>query len=144
MGTFFAKARHGKIHWQVIDAEGWALGRLAARATRLLMGKDTPQWTPHADSRRGLIVINASKVRLTGRKLDDKVYRHYTGYPGGLREITARQYQTAYPERMVRDAIVGMLPKTRLGDRFARRLKIYAGPTHPHQGQTPETASLAR
>jgi large subunit ribosomal protein L13 len=106
------------------------------------MGKDCPDFTPHVDHRDGLIVVNAEKVRLTGRKLDDKIYRHHTGYPGGLKEISARDYLAAKPERLVREAIVGMLPKTRLGDRMSTRLKVYAGPTHPHAGQRPEALSL--
>lgn len=120
------------------------LGRLAAQAAHLLRGKTSPDFTPHADHRDGIIIVNAGKVRLTGRKLDEKLYRHYTGYPGGLREISARQVLAKKPERLVRDAILGMLPKTRLGDRLARRLKVYAGPTHPHQAQSPEQLSLNR
>lgn len=144
MGTYFAKARRGRIHWRLIDAEGWVLGRLAARASRELTGKSAADYTPHQDHRDGLIIINAEKVRLTGRKLEQKMYRHYTGYPGGLRERTARNVLATRPERLVRDAILGMLPKTRLGNRMARRLKVYAGSAHPHQAQTPETVSLAR
>jgi large subunit ribosomal protein L13 len=120
------------------------LGRLAAQAARVLTGKTNPDFTPHADHRDGVIVVNAEKVRLTGRKLDEKFYRHYTGYPGGLKEISARQVLATKPERLVRDAILGMLPKTRLGDRLARRLKVYTGPTHPHQAQSPEPLSLNR
>ncbi len=144
MGTYLAKARRGKIRWRVLDADGRVLGRLAAQAAHALTGKTSPDYTPHEDHRDGVIVINAEKVRLTGRKLDDKVYRHFTGYPGGLKEIVARQYLATKPDRLVRDAIVGMLPKTRMGDRLARRLKVYAGPRHPHQGQKPEPLSLER
>jgi large subunit ribosomal protein L13 len=144
VGTYFAKAHRGRIHWRLIDAEGWVLGRLAARASRVLTGKSAADYTPHQDHRDGLIIINAEKVRLTGRKLEQKMYRHYTGYPGGLREKVARDVLATRPERLVRDAILGMLPKTRLGNRMARRLKVYAGPAHPHQAQTPESVSLAR
>ena len=144
MGTYFAKARRGTIHWRIVDAEGWVLGRLAARAARVLMGKDSPDYTPHQDHRSGLIIINAEKVRLTGKKLDDKVYRHTTGYPGGLKEITARQLFEKRPEGMIREAILGMLPKNRLHARLARRLKVYAGSAHPHTAQSPEPLSLAR
>lgn len=144
MGTYFAKARRGKIHWHVVDAEGWVLGRLAARAARVLTGKDSPDYTPHADHRSGLIIINAEKIRLTGKKLDQKLYRHTTGYPGGLKEITARQLSAAKPTALLREAIRGMLPKTRMGDRLAGRLKVYVGPTHPHAAQTPELLSLGR
>ena len=142
MGTYLAKMRRGRVRWQVVDAEGVVLGKLAARGARVLMGKDCPDFTPHVDHRDGLIIVNAEKVRLTGRKLDDKTYRHHTGYPGGLKEISARDYLAAKPEKLVREAIVGMLPKTRLGERMSTRLKVYAGPTHPHAGQRPETLSL--
>jgi large subunit ribosomal protein L13 len=142
VGTYLAKMRRGKVRWQVLDAEGIVLGKLAARAARVLTGKDCPDFTPHVDHRDGLIIVNAEKVRLTGRKLDDKIYRHHTGYPGGLKEISARNYLAAKPEKLVREAVVGMLPKTRLGDRMSTRLKVYAGPTHPHAGQRPEVLSL--
>jgi large subunit ribosomal protein L13 len=125
-----------------LDAEGVVLGKLAARAARVLTGKDCPDFTPHVEHRDGLIIVNAEKVRLTGRKLDEKIYRYHTGYPGGLKQTSARDYLSAKPEKLVREAIVGMLPKTRLGDRMSTRLKVYAGPTHPHAGQRPETLSL--
>ena len=144
MGTYFAKAGRGKIHWRIVDAEGWVLGRLAARAARALTGKDSPDFTPHQDHRDGLIIINAEKIRLTGRKLDDKVYRHTTGYPGGLKEITARELFEKRPEGLIREAILGMLPKNRQHSRLARRLKVYVGRTHPHTAQSPEPLSFAR
>ena len=144
MGTYFVKRRRGRVRWQLLDAQGWVLGRLAARAARVLTGKARPDFTPHAEPRDGVIVVNAEKVRLTGRKLDEKMYRHFTGYPGGLREISARKVLATMPERLVRDAILGMLPKTRLGDRLSRRLKVYVGPVHPHQAQRPEPLSLNR
>lgn len=108
------------------------------------MGKDSPSFTPHEDHRDGLIIINSEKIILTGRKLDQKVYRRHTGYPGGLKETSARQYMETRPEKIVREAILGMLPKTRLGDRVARRLKIYAGPVHPHAVQKPVEVHLNR
>ena len=144
MGTYFARAYRGRIYWRIVDAEGSVLGRLAARAARVLTGKDSPDYTPHQDHRSGLIIINAEKIRLTGKKLDDKVYRHTTGYPGGLKEITARQLFEKRPEGLVREAILGMLPKNRLHARLARRLKVYVGSTHPHTAQSPEPLSLAR
>src|SRR5260370_4557268 len=128
--TYFAKARRGKIRWRLIDAQGRVLGRLAARAAWALTGRSSPDYTPHVDHRDGVIIINADKVSLTGKKRDQKIYRHYSGYPGGLKEVSARQVLERRPERLVRDAILGMLPKTRLGDRLAGRLKVYAGPTH--------------
>ena len=142
VGTYLAKVRRGKLRWQVLDAEGVVLGKLAVRAARVLTGKDCPDFTPHVEHRDGLIIVNAEKVRLTGRKLDEKIYRYHTGYPGGLKETSARDYLAAKPEKLVREAIVGMLPKTRLGDRMSTRLKVYAGPTHPHAGQRPEVLSL--
>ena len=144
MGTYFIRSRRTKIRWRLIDAEGWVLGRLAARASRVLTGKSSADYTPHADHRDGIIIINAEKIRLTGRKLDLKVYRHYTGYPGGLREVSARKLMETKPQWIVRDAILGMLPKTRMGDRLATRLRVYAGSTHPHQAQNPESISLER
>lgn len=144
MGTYFIRSRRTKIRWRLIDAEGWVLGRLAARASRVLTGKSSPDYTPHADHRDGIIIINAEKIRLTGRKLEQKVYRRYTGYPGGLREVSARKLMETKPQWIVRDAILGMLPKTRMGDRLATRLRVYAGSTHPHQAQNPESISLAR
>jgi large subunit ribosomal protein L13 len=142
VGTYFAKARRGGIHWRVVDAEGWVVGRLAARAARVLTGKDSPDYTPHEDHRSGLIIINAEKVRLTGKKLDDKVYRHTTGYPGGLKEITARKLFEKRPEALIREAILGMLPKNRQHARLARRLKVYVGSVHPHTAQSPEPITL--
>lgn len=138
------KARRSGIRWRLLDADGKVLGRLASRAASVLTGKVNANFTPHADHRDGVIVINAEKVRLTGKKLDQKMYRHYTGYPGGLREVSARHYLETKPERVVREAILGMLPKTRLGDHIAGRLKVYVGPTHPHTAQKPELLSLGR
>jgi large subunit ribosomal protein L13 len=144
VGTYFARTSRGTIHWRIVDAEGWVLGRLAARAARVLTGKDSPDYTPHQDHRSGLIIVNAEKIRLTGKKLDDKVYRHTTGYPGGLKETTAREIFEKKPEGLIREAILGMLPKNRLHARLARRLKVYVGNTHPHTAQSPEPLSLAR
>jgi large subunit ribosomal protein L13 len=110
----------------------------------VLTGKDSPDYTPHQDHRSGLIIVNAEKIRLTGKKLDDKVYRHTTGYPGGLKETTAREIFEKKPEGLIREAILGMLPKNRLHARLARRLKVYVGNTHPHTAQSPEPLSLAR
>lgn len=144
MGTYLQKVRRGGVRWTVIDANDQVLGRLAARASRVLTGKSAPDYTPHADHRDGVIVINAEKIRLTGKKWDDKMYRHHTGFPGGLKEISARHLFEVRPEQLVHEAIVGMLPKTRLGDRLATRLKVYVGSEHPHTAQRPATVSLAR
>ena len=139
MGTYFAKARRGQIHWNVVDAEGWVLGRLAARAALVLTGKNMPDYTPQTDHRSGLIIINAEKIRLTGKKLDDKVYRHTTGYPGGLREITARKLFETQPEDCCARRFTACYPRTRWRDRLDRRLKVYVGSTHPHTGQSPQS-----
>ncbi|MGH9359641.1 MAG: 50S ribosomal protein L13 [Terriglobia bacterium] len=142
MGTYFQRLKRGKVRWRVVNAEGLALGRVAARAAQMLMGKDCSDYTPHEDHREGVIVVNSEKVVLTGRKLDSKVYRHHTGYPGGLKEVAARKIMETKPQQMLREAIRGMLPKTRIGDQVARRLRVYAGPVHPHSVQKPEEAHL--
>lgn len=144
MATYLAKSRRGKIRWRLLDANGWVLGRLAAQASRVLMGKAAADFTPHADHRDGVIIINAEKIRLTGKKLDQKFYRHYTGYPGGLREVSARKVMATRPERVIREAVLGMLPKSRMGDRQAVRLKIYVGAEHPHSAQKPEQLNFAQ
>jgi len=128
--------------WHVIDAEGQVLGRLAARAARLLTGKDKPVYTPFLDTGDHVIVINAEKIKLTGNKLQDKKYRHHTGYPGGLKEITAGALLEKHPDRLVRAAIFGMLPKTKLGRSMRKKLKVYKGPEHPHQAQQPTALAL--
>jgi large subunit ribosomal protein L13 len=144
VGTYLQKVRRGGVRWTVIDAQDQVLGRLAARASRVLTGKNSPDYTPHVDHREGVIVVNAEKIRLTGKKWDDKVYRRHTGYPGGLKEVSARRLFELQPERLVHEAILGMLPKTRLGERIATRLKVYVGSEHPHSAQRPATVSLAR
>lgn len=140
--TYFPSAGQVPKKWYVLDAEGQVLGRLAARVARILMGKHKPQYTPFLDTGDHVVVINAAKVRLTGHKLEKKIYRHHTGYPGGLVERSARRVKEARPDRMIEDAIKGMLPKTRLGKAMARKLRVYAGARHPHQAQKPETVSL--
>jgi large subunit ribosomal protein L13 len=128
--------------WHVVDAEGQVLGRLATRVARLLIGKEKPIYTPFLDTGDHVIVVNAEKVRLTGKKLTDKVYRHHTGYPGGLKEITAGDLLAKRPERLVQEAIIGMLPKSKLGRAMRRKLKVYKGARHPHQAQRPEPVTL--
>lgn len=124
--------------WFVIDADNAVLGRLATKAANVLRGKHKPTFVPHEDTGDFVIVVNAAKVRLTGNKVDDKMYRRHTGYPGGVRERTARELLNEAPERIIEQAICGMLPKNRLGRRLARKLKVYAGATHPHEAQTPK------
>jgi large subunit ribosomal protein L13 len=131
-----------KKQWHVVDADGKTLGRLATRVARLLLGKDKPIFTPFLDTGDYVIVVNAAKVRLTGKKLTDKLYRHHTGYPGGLRSIAAGDLLAKHPERVVREAVVGMLPKSKLGRAMRKKLKIYRGPDHPHQAQKPATLAL--
>lgn len=123
--------------WHVVDAEGKILGRLAARVARLLTGKDKPVYTPFLDTGDHVIVVNADKVRLTGKKLTDKMYRHHTGYPGGLRQISAGDLMEKNPEKVIREAVIGMLPKTKLGRAMRKKLRVYRGPHHPHQAQKP-------
>jgi len=129
--------------WHVVDADGMVLGRVASTAARLLMGKHKPSYTPFLDTGDHVIVVNASKVRLTGRKEEQKLYRHHTGYPGGLIEIGAAKMRATRPAKMLEHAIAGMLPKTKLGKQMYRKLKVYAGDRHPHQAQQPVSLSLS-
>jgi large subunit ribosomal protein L13 len=123
--------------WYVIDAEDAVLGRLASKAAMVLMGKHKPTYTPFLDAGEHVVVINAEKVKLTGRKEEQKLYRRHSGYPGGLTETKARTVRATRPIRMVEEAIQGMLPKTKLGKQMYRKLQVYAGPKHPHQAQKP-------
>jgi len=124
--------------WFVLDADGVVLGRLATRAANLLRGKGKPSFTPHVDCGDFVIVINAAKVKLTGKKESDKIYHHHSGFPGGIRSIRAEELRARHPERLVEMAVVGMLPKNRLSRALAMKLKVYAGAEHPHQAQRPE------
>jgi large subunit ribosomal protein L13 len=124
--------------WFVLDADGVVLGRLATRAANLLRGKGKPSFTPYVDCGDFVIVVNAAKVKLTGKKESDKVYFHHSGFPGGIRETRAGELRTNHPERLVTKAVIGMLPKNRLSRALATKLKVYAGPEHPHQAQRPE------
>lgn len=124
--------------WYVVDATNQVLGRLATRVARVLAGKHRAGFVPYLDTGDFVIVTNADKVRLTGQKLDEKLYRHHTGFPGGLRESRAREVQSKHPERLIEEAVRGMLPKSRLGRRQIRKLKVYRGATHPHDAQQPK------
>jgi large subunit ribosomal protein L13 len=124
--------------WFVLDADGVVLGRLATRAANLLRGKGKPSFTPYVDCGDFVIVVNAAKVKLTGKKESDKIYFHHSGFPGGIRETRAGELRTSHPERLVKNAVIGMLPKNRLSRALATKLKVYAGPEHPHQAQRPE------
>lgn len=143
MNTQFPSKGEIVRQWHVLDAEGQVLGRIASRAALLLMGKHKPSYTTFLDTGDHVIVINAEKVRLTGRKDEQKVYRRHTGYPGGLIEVGARKMRAARPTKMLEQAIAGMLPKTKLGKQMYRKLKVYAGDKHPHQAQKPVALSLA-
>ena len=128
--------------WILVDAEGQTVGRLAARVAMILRGKHKPSFTPHVDCGDNVIIINAEKIVLTGKKMTDKIYQRYTGYPGGQRETTPAKVLAAHPERVLEHAVRGMLPKNRLGAALYRYMHVYAGAEHPHQAQNPKTINL--
>lgn len=136
MSTYFPKGEIAR-KWYVIDASGQTLGRLATRAARILAGKNSPRYTPFLDTGDHVVVVNAEKVKLTGLKAESKVYRRYTGYPGGLREEEFVKLLNRRPEAIVQQAILGMLPKSKLGRAMGKKLKVYRGDKHPHQAQQP-------
>lgn len=140
--TYMAKPNEVERKWYIIDAEGKTLGRMASEAASLIRGKHKPQFTPHVDTGDFVIVINASKVVLTGKKLQNKMYYRHSMHPGGLKVTSAGDMLKNKPERMLELAIHGMLPKTRLGDSLKTKLKVYAGSEHPHQAQQPEVYEL--
>ncbi len=142
MKSFIPGEKEIQRQWHVVDAKGQILGRLATRVANLLTGKDKAIFTPFLDTGDHVIVVNADKVRLTGKKLTDKFYRHHTGYPGGLREVSAGVLMARNPERVVQEAIFGMLPKTKLGRAMRKKLRVYRGPHHPHQAQRPSALAL--
>lgn len=143
MSTQFPSKPAVTRNWHVIDANDVVLGKLASKAAFLLMGKHKPTYTPFIDTGDHVVVVNAAQVKLTGRKDDQKVYRRFTGYPGGLVETGARKVRAVRPQRMVEDAIFGMLPKTKMGKQMYRKLKVYAGDKHPHQAQQPKALAVA-
>lgn len=142
MRTFTAKTKDIEREWFVVDAEGQTLGRLASRIAPILRGKHKPIYTPHMDCGDYVIVINADKVRVTGRKLDQKMYYRHSGYPGGLKSISLRDQLAKHPERVIEAAVKGMLPKNKLGRRMFKKLKVYTGDSHPHQAQQPKPLEL--
>ena len=144
MSTFMASAGKAAAdgRWHIIDADGQVLGRIATETARLLQGKHKAVYTPFIDTGDHVVVVNAAKVKLTGRKEDQKIYRQHSGYEGGLREERARLVRQRKPERLVEDAVRGMLPKTKLGEAMYRKLKVYAGPDHPHAAQKPSAFAL--
>ncbi len=140
--TYMAKANEVERKWYVVDAAGQTLGRLASEVATLLRGKHKPIFTPHVDTGDYVIIVNADKIQLTGKKLTDKMYYHHSGYPGGLKQRTAQEMLEKRPEKMIELAVKGMLPKNRLGRRMFKKLFVYRGPEHPHQAQNPETYEL--
>ncbi|GIW40138.1 MAG: 50S ribosomal protein L13 [Candidatus Binatia bacterium] len=128
--------------WYLVDAQGKTVGRLATGIARILRGKHNPSFTPHVDCGDFVVVINAAGLRFTGRKAEQKLYRRHSGYPGGLRAVTAGRLLQVRPERVLRDAVEGMLPKNRLGRRLTSKLKVYPGPRHPHEAQKPIVLEL--
>lgn len=143
MSTYFPKAGEIARKWYVVDASGQTLGRLSSQVARILMGKNNPRYTPFLDTGDHVVVINADKVKTTGMKAEQKVYQHYTGYPGGLRTESFRKRFANRPERIVEQAVLRMLPKSKLGRQMISKLKIYRGDKHPHEAQKPEALALA-
>ncbi|HOI85622.1 MAG TPA: 50S ribosomal protein L13 [Acholeplasmataceae bacterium] len=142
MKTFMANSQNVTRKWYVVDAEGKTLGRLATQVATVLRGKHKPTYTPHVDCGDYVIVVNADKIELTGKKWNQKMYYSYSGYNGGLKETAAKDVMAKFPTRMVEKAIVGMLPHTRLGEQMAKKLFVYAGPEHKHIAQQPETLEV--
>jgi large subunit ribosomal protein L13 len=144
MSTYFPKAGEIARKWFVVDASGKTLGRLASDVAEILAGKRNPRYTPFIDVGDHVIVINSEKIKLTGLKSEAKVYRHYTGYPGGLRSEEFRKRMARKPETVVEEAIWGMLPKTKMGRAMFKKLKVYRGDKHPHEAQKPEAMEVAK
>jgi len=138
MKTFVATPENRQRDWYVVDAEGRTLGRLATQIADALRGKRKPEYTPHCDVGDFVVVVNAERIRVTGNKRNDKVYRRHTGYPGGIRSRTLGEMLDRRPEEVIRRAVKGMLPKNRLANRQINKLKVYAGPDHPHEAQQPK------
>ena len=142
MRSYMPKEDEITRDWVVLDASDQVLGRLATEAARLLRGKHKPSFTPHLDTGDFVVVVNADQIKLTGNKLDDKVYYRHSGRPGSLKSETARERLEKYPERVIEAAVWGMLPKNRLGRKLLRKLKVYSGPEHPHEAQQPKIHAL--
>ena len=144
MKTFMANAQNVERNWYIVDADGMTLGRLASQVAAILRGKNKPTFTPHVDCGDHVIVINAAKVVLSGKKLDQKVYYHHSGFAGGLKETKYRKLMAEKPEFAVKHAVIGMLPKGPLGRQMARKLRVYAGAEHEHEAQKPEVLELIK
>jgi large subunit ribosomal protein L13 len=143
MSTYFPKQGEIARKWYVVDASGQVLGRLASRVARILMGKESPKYTPFLDTGDHVVVVNAEKVKITGMKAEQKQYKHYTGYPGGLRTEDFRKRFERKPQLVIEQAVLRMLPKTKLGQHMFSKLKVYRGDKHPHEAQKPEARALA-
>ena len=144
MGTYTPKVGDRTKEWRLIDANGKVLGRLATEIANILRGKNLPVFSPHFDSGDFVVVVNAEKIRLTGNKLKDKIYYHHTGYPGGIKGISAEKLLEKKPEELVISAVKGMLPKNKLRSVFMKKLKVYSGADHPHQAQQPKIVNIDR
>jgi len=140
--TYFPKSKELSHDWVLVDAEDQTLGRLASEITRILLGKNKPTYTPGVDTGDYVIIINCEKLTVTGNKLEEKMYYRHSLYPGGLKEINLRDQLTKHPDRVIRSAVWGMLPKNKMGRKLVRKLKIYAGPDHPHGAQKPKQIIL--
>jgi large subunit ribosomal protein L13 len=140
--TYTPKPDDIEREWFVVDAKDQTLGRLASRIAQILRGKHKPIFSPHMDVGDYVIVLNCDQIRVTGNKLDDKLYYRHSGYPGGLRSLTLRQHLDKYPERVIQAAVWGMLPKNKLGRKMIKKLKVYSGDSHPHEAQQPKTLEL--
>lgn len=138
MKTYSAKQEDIQREWYVVDAKGKTLGRLATDIAKVLRGKHKPQFTPHVDCGDFVVVVNAEQIVVSGRKDEQKLYRHHTGYPGGFRQATYKQLMAKHPSRIIEKAVRGMLPHTRLGRKMGKKLKVYSGDQHPHQSQQPK------
>ncbi len=142
MKTYSANAQNAEHNWYVVDAENAVLGRLATEIAHRLRGKHKPEYTPHVDTGDYIVVINAEKVAVTGKKMDDKIYHHHTGFPGGIKSVNLRDLLDRHPTRAIEKAVKGMLPKNKLGRAMFKKLKVYAGSEHDHQAQQPETLKI--
>lgn len=143
MKTVSAREQDIQRDWYVVDAQGQTLGRLATRIATILRGKHKSSFTPHVDCGDYVIVVNADKVHVTGQKMSQKKYYRHSGYPGGLKQVSLRDQLQKFPDRVIEAAVRGMLPKNRLGRRMFKKLKVYAGPTHPHEAQQPKSLELS-
>ena len=142
MKTFMAKKNEVEQKWLLVDADGAILGRMAAKIAPLLMGKNKPEYTPHVDVGDYVIVVNAEKLRVTGKKADQRTYFSHSGHPGAGKHVTVRTMMETRPQEVVKRAVRGMLPKNKLGRKMLKKLRVYAGPNHPHQAQSPEPLEL--